>query len=173
MIKIFEPSLFSNLCEMYLTSGSSKRCTFIISVRWWTKWNVSLQFSAGLGMCELMRPNSAGYGGEYGDVWVDIRHQFVGMASAGHTGESDSWLSCHTSNGWLWWWRWRRRLRWTCPGSIKEQGLGPRTQSRVMCGSAGCYHRPSGKSSKARSVSDVAEWQQPAVPIFVPLLLLL
>ena len=37
-----------------------------------------------------MRPNSAGYGGEYGDVWVDIRHQFVGMASAGHTGESDS-----------------------------------------------------------------------------------
>ena len=51
--------------------------------------------------CELMRPNSAGYGGEYGDVWVDIRHQFVGMASAGHTGESDSWLSCHPSNGWL------------------------------------------------------------------------
>ena len=31
----------------------------------------------------------------------------------------------------------------------------------------------SGKSSKARSVSDVPEWQQPAVPIFVPLLLLL
>ena len=123
-------------------------------------------------MCELMRPNSAGYGGEYGDVWVDIRHQFVGMASAGHTGESDSWLSCHPSNGWLWWWRLRWRWRWTCPGSIKEQGLGPRTQSRVMCGSAGCY-RPSGKSSKARSVSDVAEWQQPAVPIFVPLLFLL
>ena len=122
-------------------------------------------------MCELMRSNSAGYGGEYGDVLVDIRQQFVGMASAGHTGESDSWLSCHPSNGWLWL-RLRWRWRWRCPGSIKEQGLGPRTQSWVMCGSAGCY-RPSGKSSKARSVSDVAEWQQPAVPIFVPLLLLL
>ena len=38
--------------------------------------------------------------GEYGDVWLDIRDQFVGMASAGHTGESDSRLSCHpSSNG--------------------------------------------------------------------------
>ena len=50
------------------------------------------------GLCECMAvPVMAG---EYGDVWLDIRDQFVGMASAGHTGESDSRLSCHpSSNG--------------------------------------------------------------------------
>ena len=53
----------------------------------------------------------AGYGwGVYGDVWVDIRQQFVGIASAGHTGESDSQLSCHPSNA-------------HCLRALLEQGL--------------------------------------------------
>ena len=78
----------------------------------WNSWSVNLSRTWGYtselmrakweaGLCECLARLIQG-AREYGDVWVDIRQQFVGMASAGHTGESDSWLSCHPRMGPAW-----------------------------------------------------------------------
>ena len=67
-------------------------------VNTWIYTSELMRSKWGAGLCECLARLIQG-AWEYGDVWVDIRQQFVGMASAGHTGESDSWLSCHPSNG--------------------------------------------------------------------------
>ena len=141
-----------------------KICQHSQIVNTWIYTSELMRSKWGAGLCECLARVIQG-AWEYGDVWVDIRQQFVGMASAGHTGESDSWLSCHPSNG---------------PSPEHHLKFGVRVHPRAWPGAnpgwgktggmAWCWR--SGKSSKARSVSDVAEWQQPAVPIFVPLLLL-
>ena len=119
-ISAASPLLTQTWQELRMLSSVTLYCqATVIDMTWgelcwvaWNSWSVNLSRTWGYtselmrakweaGLCECLARLIQG-AREYGDVWVDIRQQFVGMASAGHTGESDSWLSCHPRMGPAW-----------------------------------------------------------------------